>query len=100
MPPRLRVAQPRKLGSVLSSVLDQLGHSKKLMRYAVLERWGEVVGSQIAGVTTAEKMDGGKLYIRVSRSAWRNELVFLKREIIEKLNGSMKEAIVEDIIFR
>ena len=66
----------------------------------VLERWPQIVGEQIARVTSAERIDGGKLFIHVTRSTWRNELVFLKKALIEKINREMSQEIVKDIIFR
>jgi predicted nucleic acid-binding Zn ribbon protein len=91
---------PRQIGGSLDSVLSKLGLSVKLRRFQVLELWSSIVGEQIASVTTAERMDGDKLLIRVSRAPWRNELIFLKKELIAKINSAMNQEVVKDIIFR
>lgn len=96
----MRNIQPKPFVYALSSVLDQLGLSKKIRQYQVLEKWHSIVGEQIAKVTQAEHMDMGKLFVRVLNSTWRNELVFLKKELIEKINKVMNQEIVKDIIFR
>jgi len=93
-------AAPKEFGSAVAQVLERLGLGQQLKQYEVLERWGEIVGDQIAAVTTAERIDGGRLYVHVSRSTWRNELVFLKAGIIDKINKAVDEGIVNDIIFR
>jgi hypothetical protein len=38
--------------------------------------------------------------VRVSQAPWRNELLFLKKELIAKINSRMKREIVNDIVFR
>lgn len=96
----MRSAAPRRIGTLIPSLLEELGLSRRLREYEVLEKWPEIVGGKIARVTAAERLHEGKLWIRVSHSAWRNELQFMKREIIEKINTSFREEIVRDIIFR
>ena len=91
---------PRHIGSGISAVLRQLGLGAKLRQYEVLEAWPRVVGENIARISTAESIRDGKLFVSVVHSVWRNELIFLKKEIIEKLNKEMNQEIVKDIIFR
>lgn len=92
--------QPRTLRASLEAVMNELGLSLRIKQMRVLEIWVDVVGKQIADVTTAERIVNGKLTVRVSKAPWRNELVFLKKDIIAKLNRAMGEEIVKDIIFR
>ena len=81
--------------------MEELGLDEKIKRYDVLECWAEVVGDRIAGVSKAEFMtQDGKLVVRVSQAPWRNELLFLKKELIAKINSRMKREIVNDIVFR
>lgn len=91
---------PRHIGSSINAVMQNLGLSVKLRRFQVIEMWASLVGEQIASVTTAERIDGDKLIVRVSRATWRNELIFLKKELIAKINSAMNQEIVKDIIFR
>jgi predicted nucleic acid-binding Zn ribbon protein len=96
----MKATGPRQIGASIDTVMHNLGLSVKLRRFQVLEMWSSVVGAQIARVTTAERMDGDKLIVRVSRAPWRNELIFLKKELIAKINSAMNQEIVKDIIFR
>jgi predicted nucleic acid-binding Zn ribbon protein len=96
----MRTTTPKSIGSAIESALGDLGLGKKVRQYEVVNRWQEIVGEQIARVTIAERLSDGKLFVSVSRSPWRNELVFLKKELIEKINKAMRQDIVKDIIFR
>lgn len=95
-----RTGSPKPIGDVIGSVLSQMELEPRIRRYRVLDLWPRIVGEQIARVTSADSISDGKLHVSVSRSTWRNELIFLKRDLIGKINDAMKEEIVKDIIFR
>lgn len=88
------------IGSAIKSLLEQYGLDVRMKQYEVLEIWDAAVGEQIAKATKPEKIDRGVLTVRVEKSVWRNELSYMKKEIIEKLNMLMQEEIVKEIIFR
>jgi len=89
----------RQIGSAIESVLKQLGIGERLRQYEVLDIWPKVVGERISNVTKAERIHDGKLFVSVKYSTWRNELIFLKKELITKINESMDQNVVKDIIF-
>lgn len=92
--------RPKTLGEILPALLEKLGLAKGVREHAVLGRWAEIVGPKIAEVSSAERIRDGKLWVAVSHPAWRNELTFMKRELIEKVNRELGAEIVKDIIFR
>jgi len=96
----MRSSKPKRLELSITAALEQLGLSARVRQYEVLERWSSIVGDHISSVTNPERIDRGKLIVRVTRSTWRNELTFLKKEIIAKINKAMNQEIVKDIIFR
>ena len=96
----MKNSSPRRIGELIPALLEKLGLSQGLHDYQVLERWPDVVGPKIAEVTVAERIRDGKLWVSVSHPAWRNELTFMKRELIGKINEAVGDNIVKDIIFR
>jgi predicted nucleic acid-binding Zn ribbon protein len=95
-----RYRSPKPIGNAIGTVLERLGLGKKVKQYEVLDAWAEIVGEQIAKVASAERIRDGKLVVSVAQSTWRNELIFLKRELIAKINNAMHQDVVKDIIFR
>jgi len=91
---------PKPIAEAILCTLHELGIQKKIRQYEVIELWETIVGEQIAKVTAAERIDDGKLFVHVFRAPWRNELVFLKKEVIAKINAVFHEEVVYDIIFR
>ena len=96
----MKTAAPKRIGDLIPALLEKLGLSRGIAGYGVLERWPEIVGAKIAEVATPERIRDGKLWVSVSHPAWRNELVFMKRELIDKINAAMGGEVVKDIIFR
>jgi len=96
----MKRSEPKELGVALAAVLKDLGLGKKIKQVKALDVWRRVVGERIAQVAVPERIDEGKLVVRVSKAPWRNELVFLKREIIAKLNAALGDEVVKDIHFR
>ena len=88
-----------KIGKILNSITETLGLKKKLDEGKAILLWEEAVGDKIAKHTRPIKIQGSKLFVEVSGSSWRNELNFLKTDIIRKLNSMAGKVVVEDIIF-
>ncbi|MCK4591335.1 MAG: DUF721 domain-containing protein [Candidatus Latescibacteria bacterium] len=84
---------------MLTGLISELGIEKKLAETTVCQIWDEAVGNNLSQVTSVVSIKRGKLFVRVKTPTWRNELVFLKSEIISKLNRRVGKKVVKDIIF-
>ena len=93
-------SSPQSLGSVLDALIRQLGIQTKLKQYDIVDLWGSIVGAQIAGVTSIDKIEKNVLIVKVSAAPWRTELTFRKKEILEKIHAAMNSDSIKDIRFR
>jgi predicted nucleic acid-binding Zn ribbon protein len=84
----------------LADLVASLGIDGTLRRYAVIAGWAEVVGDQIAKVTTPQRMENGVLFVSVKTAPWRAELSMKRLEIMRKLNAAAGAQVVRDIRFR
>jgi predicted nucleic acid-binding Zn ribbon protein len=84
----------------MGELFAHLGIQDTVRQYNVLNAWAEVVGEQIARVTTAQKIERGVLIISVATAPWRAELVMRRPEIIKRLNDEAGRVVVRDIRFR
>jgi predicted nucleic acid-binding Zn ribbon protein len=87
-----------QIGNILRKTLKELGIERHIQQYEALLVWPHVVGEKIASITEPKNIVKGKLFIKVENAAWRNELVFLKTALIEKLNQRLGSCVVKDII--
>lgn len=63
-------------------------------------QWKEIVGEDVAEHCFPEKLNDGKLYIKVDSPIWCQQLDLLKEELIEKLDSKFKNFEIEKLIFR
>jgi predicted nucleic acid-binding Zn ribbon protein len=90
----------KPLSAALDELVGGLGIKKRLQEYDAVVYWENVVGEQIAKMTTATRITQGTLFVRVKTSTWRNELTLRKKEIMTKLNTFVGSDIVKEIKFQ
>jgi predicted nucleic acid-binding Zn ribbon protein len=93
------MAKSQVIGNVFTQLFRDLGIDKAIQQNAAVNRWSEIVGERISEVTEAEKIEKGILVVKVSSPVWRNELVFMKTNLIKNINDALAKNIVKDIKF-
>lgn len=91
--------QPELIGNLIDSILQERGYLSICKEWDVVAKWPVIVGEKIASVTECTRMEDGRLYVKVSSSSWRNEIVFLKDEIIKKIRKETDCSTLYDIVF-
>ncbi len=89
----------QKIDKILDSIVQSMGLEKKLEENKALLLWEDVVGRNIAMHTKPIKIKGSRLFVSADSASWRNELAFLRPEIIRKLNAMAGKVVVEEIVF-
>ncbi len=94
-----RGGRPVTVGSALTSWLRGAGLGARLEQVQALDRWPGAVGPQIAAVTRPETVNAqGVLWVRVTTSAWANELSLMSPRILAQLNrGVAPKAQIQEI---
>jgi len=91
--------RPDRVGDLLGGLLRKWGVDREVARQGAMERWPDVVGERIAGVTRARAVSSGTLFVEVRSSAWMNELNLMRHELLRRLNAGEKEGRIERIVF-
>ncbi len=95
-----RTKIPKKLSYIVGDMCHTLGLGEEYQQYKTLQIWNSIVGEAISAATSIERFSNGQLFIRVTNSSWRMELNYRKQDILCKLNSSMENLKVEEIIFK
>ena len=61
-------------------------------------RWEKVMGATIAKYTDRIEIRNGTLFIYTQMAPLKNELVFQRDLIIKRINESMQETIVREVV--
>ncbi len=91
---------PELIKGVLNSTLKDMGIAKKIKEKQALKLWSEITGNNICKHTEAKYINQGVLFVIVDNSAWANELLFMKENLIKQLNKKLDKKIVKDIRFQ
>lgn len=70
-----------------------------MLELMAVQKWMEVCGEGISRVSEAYKVEDSKLFVRVESAPWRNELLYLKPQLISKLNRLVGREVIRDIVF-
>ena len=87
-----------KIGHILHECFQDFGIQKPLKRYRIFYLWPEIVGKKVAKVTIPQKVSNKKIFIKVKNDVWRQEITFLKSEIIQKINKELGSNEIKDIV--
>ncbi|MDH4130391.1 MAG: DUF721 domain-containing protein [Gemmatimonadota bacterium] len=80
--------RPIPLAEALSRYLKRAGLARRIGQAGVVEAWPELVGPQIAKVTTPEGVGpDGTLRVRVATAAWASELQLMTPQIMARINA-------------
>lgn len=83
----------------LNGLFTQLGIQPKIKEQQVVASWQDIVGEQIANLTSADRVIDQVLYVKVKNMTWRTELLFHKSHILENIEKLVGKNIIKDIRF-
>lgn len=88
MSDRPKRARPIAVSEALNGYLTRTGLAKRVAQAQVIPDWSRLVGPQIAAVAAPESVTpDGVLFVRVTTSAWMNELQLMTPDIMARLNA-------------
>ena len=64
------------------------------------EVWEEIMGKTVAKYTDKIQIISGTLFIHTSVAPLKNELLYQKEKIIERINEAMGEVTIKDVVIK
>ena len=87
------------VGGVLGRVLEKLGLAREMTGWQAVEAWPKLVGPRVARHARAVAFRNGTLHVEVEGSAWMQELSYLKRDLVQRINRELGGEHVRDVRF-
>ena len=91
---------PTELSSLLPTLFSGKPLGSRLRESAIWRVWDKAVGQTIATKARPAAFREGTLTVVVSSAPWMQQLGFLKRQIIEAVNGALGEGLVTEIYLK
>lgn len=90
----------KPLKQVIDSMLDAYKLKNGVNEVRIINEWENAVGSLISQKTDKIFVKRRKLYVYLSSSVIKNELVYAREEIISRLNTAIGESVIDELIVR
>lgn len=86
------------LGDALKKFLDKSRFKNDIQSLQIEAHWATVMGEAISKLTSKIELRNGTLFIYTAVAPLKNELVFQKDLIIQRINESVGENLVRDVV--
>lgn len=96
----MRKSNTQPIQEVIRELLREMKIDRKLKEVGIVSDWESLMGKTVAVRTSRIYIQNRILYIYVTSSVLRNELLMMRQDIIHKLNERAGEVIVEQIVVR
>lgn len=88
------------LKDIISKFLEKNPEISKQYKLDLCLIWKEVVGDIISNISYPYLLKDNTLEVLVKNTTWLNQLRLMKKDIINKLNGTLGSNVIEEIEFK
>jgi predicted nucleic acid-binding Zn ribbon protein len=96
----MRKSNTQPIENVIREFLKEMHIDQKLKEVGIVSQWEKLMGKTVAVRTSQIYIRNHILYIHVTSSVLKNELLMMRQAIIEKINEEAGEKIVEQIVIK
>jgi len=89
-----------KLGDAISKIFNEEKLDEKYSVYAIRNGWEGIVGPTVAKHTKQINYLNGLLYVSIDSAVVRNELSYVKEDIIQKVNHFCGKRLVKELVLK
>lgn len=101
--PRPDARDPQPLAHAITSLVDQRGWHDEVSVGAVVGRWADIVGADVAAHVQVESFipatatEGGTLVLRADSSAWATQIKLLLPAMRRRLDEELGRAVISHV---
>lgn len=90
----------QSVGEVIQEFLKGANLENKIFEQRLLRAWPEVLGHEMASYTSHLYVKNKVLYVQLTSSVLRNELMMCRGRLVRSLNEQVGAEVITNIIFR
>ena len=97
----MRRKNAQAIGEVLKDFFDDnTDLHRRILEIRIKRGWGELLGPMIQQYTRSIYIKNGVLYVSLTSSVLRNELILSRQKLIKSLNDYARGIAIHDIVIR
>jgi predicted nucleic acid-binding Zn ribbon protein len=90
-------AEPASFGAAIESFLRVRGWEHDARVAAVMSRWPQIAGPEIADHCAPASLRDGELVLTAESTAWATQLSLMARQIKDRVNADLGAAVVKSV---
>jgi predicted nucleic acid-binding Zn ribbon protein len=96
----MRRSKTISLAEAMKDYIREMNLGDKLSEVGVINSWEETVGKAISSRTSKLYIKDHVLYVHLTSSVVRNELLMLRQTLKEKLNEKAGSEVIKEIVLK
>jgi hypothetical protein len=88
------------LGDALRKFLDQSQLKGSIQALQIEAVWEQIMGKTVARYTDKINIHGQTLFVNTTVAALRQELLYQKENIIRRVNETLGEVVIKEVVIR
>ena len=88
------------LGDAIEQFLKKSRLKGSIQALKIKDVWENIMGKTISRYTESIKIYGDKLYVTTSIAPLKQELVYQKDQILERVNEALGEKVIREVIIQ
>jgi len=96
----MRRSETVNISEIIKAILKEQGLEDKLAENRLINSWEEILGKSVGRYTKNLYIKDQTLFIQLSSSVVRNELMMIREDIVKRLNEKAGKTIIKSIVLR
>lgn len=96
----MRKTNEQSIKDALDALFKAYGIDVRMAEKRLINAWPNICGPMIARYTSGIYISNKKLYLKIDNAVVREELIFSREKLMEKLNAEAGSKLIEEIIIR
>ena len=96
----MRKSQTQNIAQIISTILKANGLEDKLAETRLIQSWEEILGKSVGRLTKSMYVKNRILFVSLSSSVVRNELMLIKKDLLIRLNEKAGKCVIDDIVLK
>ncbi|HMI59528.1 MAG TPA: DUF721 domain-containing protein [Puia sp.] len=88
------------LGDALKKFLNQSQMKGSIQALQIEEVWEQIMGKTVARYTDKIQIHGHTLYVNTTIAPLRQELMYQKDKIVQRVNEALGEKVIKEVVIK
>ena len=96
----MKRGETKSIAELVRATCREEGIETPLNEHRLIQAWSQVLGKAVQMYTKELKIYNQVLYVRVTSSVLRQELLMNRKSLVKRLNDHVKAQVITDIVLR